>query len=73
MGENCWVPGCGSSRRKKGMYFHKLPCMPVDAEWRKKIENVIRKYREVDDALALRMSKGEVYTCENHFNPSDFT
>ena len=72
MGENCWIPGCGSSRRKEGIYFHKLPCMPVDAEWRKQIEGVIKKYREIDDALAARMGKGEIDTCERHFKSEDF-
>ena len=72
MGENCWVPGCGASRRKKGIYFHKLPCMSVDVEWRKQIEGVIKKYREIDDVLAARMRKGEIYTCERHFKSEDF-
>ena len=55
------------------MYLHnKLACMPFDAEWRKQIENVVKKYREIDDAFALRMSKGEIYTCEKYFKPTDF-
>ena len=72
MGENCWVTGCGSSRRKKGIYFHKLPCTPVDVEWQKQIESVIKTYREIDDALAARMRRGEIYTCERHFKSEDF-
>ena len=45
MGENCWVPGCGSSRKIKGLYFHKLPCTTreEDVEWRKKMEAMIKK------------------------------
>ena len=39
MGENCWVPGCGSSRKIKGLYFHKLLCTTrEDVEWGKKME-----------------------------------
>ena len=53
------------------VYFHKLPCMTVDAEWRKQIEGVIKKYREIDDALAARMGKGEIYTCERHLKSED--
>ena len=55
VGENCWVPGCGTARRTKGIYFHKLPCHPVDAERRQKLENMIPFYRLVDDKLAKRM------------------
>ena len=46
--------------------------MPVDAKWRNQIENIVRKYREVDDVLAARMLKGEIYTCENHFKADGF-
>ena len=73
MEENCWAPECGASRRKKGVYFHKLPCMPVDAKWRNQIENIVRKYREVDDVLAARMLKGEIYNAKIILKPTGFT
>ena len=59
MGENCWIPGCGSSRNRKGLYFHKLPCTTreEDVEWRKKMEAMIKKYREVDKVLRERIKE----------------
>ena len=74
MGENCWVPGCGSSRKIKGLYFHKLPCTTrkEDVEWRKKMEAMIKKYREVDKVLRERINKGNIYTCEKHYKVEDF-
>ena len=71
-GENCWIPGCSTSRRTKGIYFHKLPCHPADIEWRKKLENMIRKFRVMDDKLTKRIENGEIYTCYKHFKDSDF-
>ena len=73
MGENYWVPGCGSSRRVKGLYVHKLSCTQreEDVEWRKELECIIKKYRVVDNVLHERINEGNIYTCEKHYKPED--
>ena len=73
-GENCWVPGCGSSRNTPNMYFWKIPCTshPEDVKWRKNIEAIVCKYRVVDQSLLDRLEKGKIFTCEKHFKDEDF-
>ena len=49
-GENCCIPLCTNSRRKKGLSFFKLPSEKKENRraWRKRWLDQILKYREMD-------------------------
>ena len=73
MGDNCWVPECGSSRRIEGLYLFKMPCTPrtEGVEWRNSLIAVIKKHRVVDTKLKERIATGKIFTCEKHFKPDE--
>ena len=73
-GGHSWVfPGCTTSQSKKykDINLFKLPARACDSEWKKKLVDVIKKYRVVDRDLNERIASSKVYICEHHFIPSD--
>lgn len=72
-GDNCAVFGCGTCRRTKGIGIFKLPSLR-NAEyekWRKEWLNQLTKTRIIDKDFQSQIDKGNVFTCEKHFDPKD--
>ena len=73
---NCVFYGCFSNRNTKkydDIGLFKLPGRTTEfyAGWKDKIVEVIKRYRVIDDSLALRIQKGNVWTCERHYKPEE--
>ena len=68
-GANCAFPGCGMSRKQKGVGIFKIPTRNDSFynEWRKNLLDVLIKYRVVDKCFEKRINEGKVYLCERHF------
>ena len=79
-GENCCVVGCGSCRRHKGIGTFKLPSKSTNQNHQSKLIsenqrsawlNEISKHKVFDKTFREQIEKGNVYTCEKHFNLED--
>ena len=70
-GDNCFMLGCGTSRRTKGWAIWKLPNAEDEdhKKWREHWLGEISKAREVDRDFKRQVEK--VLTCEKHFHPED--
>ena len=65
-GDNCCIPGCGSSRRTKGMGFFKLPDVKKEhfVEWKKKWLDEILKVMELDNDFKAQLQADSMHTWE---------
>lgn len=72
-GANCAFPSCGVARHHVGVGIFKIPTRNDEFHnnWRKKIIDVVTKYRVADKDLKQRLVDGKVYVCEKHFLPND--
>ena len=72
-GKNCGFPHCSVSGAKKfqGTSLFKLPSRSIDQKWKSDIVDVLLKYRELDRPLKTRISNGNIWICERHYQPSD--
>ena len=70
-GDNCCIPGCGVSRKNKGVGLFKLPSKDKlhHAEWRSNWLAAILKVRELDNDLKRQLEEDTVHTCDKHFHP----
>ena len=73
-GANCFIFGCGASRKHVGVGIFRIPS--EQDELSKKIRvawiNVITKDRVVDDNLRRQINSGNLYVCEKHFKKEEY-
>ena len=73
-GRSCVIPGCFThtgGKKYKGVSVFTIPTRKCDAEWGKKLCNVIGTYRTMDSHLKKLIADGKCYICEKHFKPED--
>ncbi|XP_012566352.2 uncharacterized protein LOC105850424 [Hydra vulgaris] len=74
-GSNCCLPGCTVSRsiKHKDITLFRIPIRTGDfyKKWRQRLLAIITQYRDFDKDLKERLSKGNIYICENHFLAED--
>ena len=71
-GTNCAFPGCFTWRytKHKDIDIFKLPSRSGDfyKQWKNDFLSVLCTYREADNNLKKRISSGDIYFCERHFD-----
>ena len=71
-GTNCAFPGCFTWRytKHKDIDIFKFPSRSGDfyKQWKNDFLSVLCTYREADDNLKKRISSGDIYFCERHFD-----
>ena len=74
-GANCAFPQCSTTRRAafNGTAIFQITERKTDfyIEWRKKILNVLLKYRSIDTKFNQRIKHGKLFICERYFSSSD--
>ena len=70
--------GCHSNRANKSGKYDDIAIFKITArsgtfylEWKKNILNITTKYRPVDANLSQQIERGQIYICENHYEPED--
>ena len=73
-GKNCAIPDCFThtgGKKYKGISVFQIPTRKCDAEWAKKLSDVLATYRTMDAELKKLIADGKCYICETHFKPED--
>lgn len=74
-GANCAFPQCGTSRRQKyeGVAIFRVTQRKSEfySRWRENVINIIKKYRDVDEAFAKQIDSWHISTCEAHYARED--
>ena len=69
-GSNCCIPKCTNSQtRNPGVSMFRIPTKDDDysADWRKKILDVVTKYRVIDSNFKRQIDKRTLHICEEHY------
>lgn len=69
-GKNCCIPNCSSSRRHSGIAIFNVPRGDDEFSrgWRKKLIDIVTKYRVIDPSFKVAIEKKNVAICEKHFS-----
>ena len=76
-GRNCSIPGCSASHYYlyKGIEFDRVPTRKSEYSdydgWRKRIFDVISKYRPMTSHEKARFYGGKYYVCSQHYSQGD--
>ena len=73
-GKSCCFPKCythSGGKKHKGISLFTVPTRKCDAEWTKKLSDVIGAYRTMDAKMKKLIADGKCYVCETHFKPED--
>ena len=69
---------CHTNRANKSGKYKDIAIFKITARsgifylvWKKKILSIITKYRQVDADLLQQIERGQIYICENHYEPED--
>ena len=68
-GKNCCIPNCSTSRRHPGISIFNVPRGDDEFStgWRKKLIDIVTKYRLIDPSFKAAIEKKNVAICEKHF------
>jgi len=70
-GKNCCFPQCtvSQTQRHAGIKLFKVTTRKDEfhSNWRKKVINIISRYRVLDKIFYDRLENGRVFICEKHY------
>ena len=73
-GKSCCIPECythAAGKKYKGISLFTIPTRKCDAEWTKKLCDVISLYRAMDAPLKKLIAEGKCFICATHFKPEE--